>query len=257
MTHFLRKSLVVLLVAGGAGCTGTVGDSSGSGGGTSTGSGGSSTSGSGGSSTSGSGGSSTTGSGGSSTSGSGGSSTSGSGGAGSGGAIVVSNCAPGVPASSQIPRLTKAQYSTILNELVGITPGAEVMDIIANDSAGALTDVAWTGYLTAGEKLAAQVMANATSKAKFISCDPAQATCLSDTIKTFGRKAFRRPLTDTEVTSFMRFNSLTPTHTPADVAEAILYAFLTSPTFIMAPELATDKEGSSFKLNHYEIAAKL
>jgi len=253
MTHFLRKSLVVLLVAGGAGCTGNVGDSSGSGGGTSTGTGGSS----GGSSMPGSGGSSTPGSGGSSTPGSGGSSTPGSGGSGSGGAVVVSNCAPGVPASSQIPRLTKAQYSTILNELVGLTPGSEVMDIIANDSAGALTDVAWNGYLTAGEKLAAQVMANPTSKAKFISCDPAQATCLSDTIKAFGRKAFRRPLTDAEVTSFMRFNSLTPTHTPADVAEAILYAFLTSPTFIMAPELATDKEGSSFKLNHYEIAAKL
>src|SRR5216117_2755574 len=100
MTHFIRRSLVVLLVAGGAGCTGTVGESSGSGGGTSTGTGGSS-SGTGGSSTPGSGGSSTPGSGGSSTPGSGG-----SGGSGTGGAVVVSNCAPGVPASSQIPRLT-------------------------------------------------------------------------------------------------------------------------------------------------------
>ena len=36
-------------------------------------------------------------------------------------------------------------------------------------------------------------MGNATSKAKFISCDAAQATCLTDTIKAFGRKAFRRP----------------------------------------------------------------
>ena len=41
----------------------------------------------------------------------------------------------------------------------------------------------------------------------------------------------------------MRFNSLTRTHTPADVAEAILYAFLASPTFIMVPELAETPEG--------------
>ena len=55
----------------------------------------------------------------------------------------------------------------------------------------------------------------------------------------------------------MRFNSLTQTHTPNDVTEAILAAFLTSPTFIMVPELAETQQGSAFKLNHFEVAAKL
>ena len=55
---------------------------------------------------------------------------------------------------------------------------------------------------------------------------------------TFGRKMFRRPVTTTEVTSLMRFNTLTPTHTGNDVAESILYAFLASPSFIALPELA-------------------
>jgi hypothetical protein len=132
----------------------------------------------------------------------------------------------------------------VINELVGITPGADVMDLIAPDSTGSLTQVSWDGYLTAGEKIAAQVMANATSKAKFITCDAATATCLSDTIKAFGRKAFRRPVTDAEVTSFMRFNSLPQMHTAAEVTEAILNAFLVSPTFIMVPELAETPEGS-------------
>ena len=36
----------------------------------------------------------------------------------------------------------------------------------------------------------------------------------------------------------MRFNNLPQTHTPADVTEAILAAFLASPTFIMVPEVA-------------------
>jgi hypothetical protein len=228
--HSIRKSLWVLLLAGLAGCAGQVGGSSGG---------------------SGSGGSGVTGNAGAT--GLGG--TIGIGGAGGG--LVISPCAPGIPASSQVPRLTRVQYATVINELVGVTPGADVMDLIANDSTGSLTDVSWNGYLTAAEKLAAQVMANATSKAKFITCDAAQATCLSDTIKAFGKKAFRRPVTDAEVTSFMRFNSLTQTHTSADVAEAILNAFLASPTFIMVPELAETPEGSAFKLSHYEVAAKL
>ncbi|HXU05590.1 MAG TPA: DUF1592 domain-containing protein [Polyangia bacterium] len=180
---------------------------------------------------------------------------------GTGGGIVVpptSNCAPGIPASSQIPRLTKVQYATVINSLFGITPGADVMTLIGADSDGSLTDVTWNGYLSAAGLIATQVMGNATAKAKFITCDASQATCLSDTIKAFGRKVFRRPLTDTEVTSFMRFNSLTQTHTSADVAGAILEAFLASPTFIMAPQLATDSpQGSSFKLNDFEVATKL
>jgi hypothetical protein len=176
---------------------------------------------------------------------------------GAGGGLVVSTCAPGIPVSSQIPRLTRVQYATVINELLGVTPGADVMDLIGNDSTGSLTDVSWNGYLTAAEKIATQALGNATSKAKFITCDAAAATCLTDTIKAFGRRAYRRPLTDAEVTSFMRFNSLPQTHTPADVTEAILEAFLASPTFIMVPELAETPEGSAFKLNQFEVAAKL
>ncbi len=225
--HSIRKSLWVLLLAGLAGCTGAAGEG-GAGGATGV----------------------------AGTAGPAGTAgTIGTGGAAGG--LVVSTCAPGIPASSQIPRLTKVQYATVINELLGVTPGADVMDLIANDSTGSLTDVSWNGYLTAAEKIATQVLGNATSKAKFITCDAAQTACLTDTIKAFGRKAFRRPVTDAEVTSFMRFNSLPQTHTPADVTEAILEAFLASPTFIMVPELAETPENSAFKLNSFEVAAKL
>src|SRR6478672_8692190 len=239
MIHAIRNGLLIGLVTAVAACSGKVGETS-SGGAGSTGSG------TGGSvSPAGSGGST------------GGASPTGTGGSG----IVVpptSNCAPGIPESSQIPRLTKVQYATVINSLFGITPGADVLTLIGADSDGSLTDVTWNGYLTAAGLIATQVMGNATAKAKFITCDASQASCLTDTIKTFGRKAFRRPLTDAEVTSFMRFNSLTQTHTSADVASAILEAFLASPTFIMAPQIATDSpQGSSFKLNNFEVATKL
>ena len=239
----IRKSLWVLLLGGVAACQGQVGQGN-AGAAGSGGPGAAGTSGPGAAGTSGPGtGGATAG-------------TTGTGGAG-GTPIVISPCAPGIPASSQIPRLTKVQYANVINELLGVVPAADIMTLIPNDSAGSMTKTGWDGYLAAGEKITAQVLANATTKAKFITCDAAQATCLSDTIKAFGRKAFRRPVTDAEVTSFMRFNSLTQTHTAADVTEAILYAFLVSPTFIMVPELAETPEGSAYKLNHFEVASKL
>jgi hypothetical protein len=80
---------------------------------------------------------------------------------------------------------------------------------------------------------------------------------LTNTIKTFGRKAFRRPVTDAEVTNLSRFNSLTPKGTSDQVAESVLFGMLASPNFISIPEIGQTMEGSSFKLTSYEVAARL
>jgi hypothetical protein len=204
--------------------------------------------------------------------------TAGSVGTGTGGAggttaptcVGVCQCMPGIPATSQVTRMTKAQYDTVVKDLLGITTltaasNAAPSTLLGEDSSGPLTDIAWNGYLSAAEKIAVQVMGNATSKAKFITCDPTAAgtagtTCLQNTIMTFGRKAFRRPVTATEVTSLMRFNTLTPTHTGNDVAESILYAFLASPSFIALPELGQTADptvSGALQLTSYEVATRL
>lgn len=266
MTPSSRHSVLGLWVASGllvASCSGTVGMT---------------TSGSGGKSSGpGSGGTSAGSGGNSGTPGTGGNVSPGSGGrAGTGGdsgtgptCVGACTCTPGIPATSQIPRITRLQYDTVVRDLLGVTTLATASDqapsmLLAEDSMGPLTDIAWNGYLSAAEKIAAAVMASPTSKAKFISCDPTAAgttgtTCLQNTITTFGRKMFRRPLTTAEVTGFMRFSSLTPTHTGNDVAEAILYAFLASPSFITLPELGLTKDGASeaLQLTSYEVAARL
>lgn len=255
----MRKSLVGVLVVGLAGCTGSIMEgNSGSGGGNGSSSGGGNGSGSGGGNGSASGGKTGSGSGGSNGSGSGGSN-----GSGSGGVSGVVTCSPGVPATSQIPRMTRLQYNNVINDLLGLQKLATAgnvapSELLSADSKGSLTDIAWNGYLTAAEKIAGEVMASSTMKTKFINCDASQTSCLMDTIKTFGRKAFRRPLSDDEVNTFMGFNSLTPKGQPAEVAEGILYAFLASPSFIMLPELADkDKENDKIKLNSFEIATRL
>jgi hypothetical protein len=270
----IRKSLVGLLVAGVASCTASInpppgGAGSGAGTGTGTGSGtGTGTGNSTGTGTgSGTGSGTGTGTGGSSVvapgTGGGGTVIGGTGGSGVGtgtaGTTGTIACSPGVPATSQVPRMTIKQYETVVKDLLGVTtltgsvlPGS----LLAPDSAGSLTDIAWNGYLSAAEKIAGEVIAGA-NKTKFISCDPTAGTCLADTIKAFGRKAFRRPLTTAEQTSFMRFNTLTPKGTAAEISEAVLYAFLASPSFLTLPELAQDKEGTSLKLTSYEVATRL
>ena len=169
-------------------------------------------------------------------------------------------CTPGVPATSQIPRIKDAAYNAVLKDLLGVTAVAGDLPskALAPDYDGSMTAIAWDGYLKTAEKIAADVMAGA-NKSQFLACDPAVGTCLTDTIKSFGRKVFRRPLTPTEVTSFERFKNVTPAGTPAEIAETILFAFLASPSFIMLPELSAEKnlEGTANKLSSFEAATRL
>lgn len=193
------------------------------------------------------------------------SATGGSGGStgGSSGTGGVSDCTPGIPATSQVPRMKDAAYDAVMHDLLGVTTLATANNVapsalLSPDSDGSLDTISWNGYQTAAQTIAAEVMAGA-NKTKFISCDASSADCLTSTIKSFGRKAFRRPLTDTEVTSLMRLNSLTPKGTPDQVAQAILTVFLESPSFIMLPELgqAQDAASGALELTSYEVATRL
>src|SRR4051812_39681214 len=167
-------------------------------------------------------------------------------------------CTPGIPVTTQIPRLLNRQYENVVRDLLGVTAldGNPVSAALVGDFSGAMTAPAWQVYQEVGAKIAAQVMAG-PSKAKFISCDPAAAGCLTATIQAFGRKAFRRALTVDEIASFETLSKTTPAGTPAQVAEATLNAFLVSPSFLLLPELDTATEGSAIKLSPQEVATRL
>jgi hypothetical protein len=171
-------------------------------------------------------------------------------------------CQQGVPVTTQIPMLLNRQYANVVRDLLGVTTvdNAPVADALVGDFKGAMTAPAWEVYKDVGAKIAAQVMASSTLKANFITCDPAATDCLKNTITTFGRKAFRRPLLADEVTAFQSLSSVTPAGTPAEVAEAVLNAFLVSPSFLLIPELNTevdDPAKSTIKLSQQEVATRL
>jgi hypothetical protein len=121
-----------------------------------------------------------------------------------------------------------------------------------------MTPDAWRIYQEVGGQIAQSVMAG-PNKGKFISCDPAAAGCLEQTIRSFGRKAFRRPLTDAEVARFKKLAQTMPAGTPDQIAETTLLAFLVSPSFLLLPELTNtpDAKSMALKLSSHEVATRL
>ena len=171
-------------------------------------------------------------------------------------------CVPGIPATTQIPRMLNRQYDSVLRDLLGVTTvdtdGKPPSSLLYDDFTGPMTPDAWRLYQSAAAQLAHAVMTG-PNQARFISCDPAAADCLKTTIQTFGRKAFRRPLTDAEVARFQKLSQTTPVGTPAEVAETTLLAFLVSPSFLLIPELTptSDPAAQATLLSNYEVATRL
>ena len=187
-----------------------------------------------------------------------------------GGAAPVStspDCTQGVAPTSQIPRLNNAQYDRTMRDLLGITSltgAAAPSSILATDQAGSLTSLGWSSYQSVAEKVAAQVMADPTLRANFLKCTPSGdgKACLHDTIVQFGRRAFRRPLSADEVAGFdavvAKGAQITPTGAPLEVAEALLYMFLISPSFLQRSEIsAVSDNAGHFALTSHEVASRL
>jgi len=166
----------------------------------------------------------------------------------------------GVPGTSQIPRLTNSQYSrTVYDLLETFDPG-----LLAAEQVGDITQSIWTGYNASADALALTVMGDAALKAKFLKCTPTGdgTECLKSTVKDFGRRAFRRPLTTEEIASFDKLLAkraeVTKTNSVDEVAELLLSSILKSPSFIQRAELAeTPGTTGTFKLSSHEVASRL
>lgn len=236
----------------GTGCSGQIGQSQSRPGGSGTGTGASSA---------------TTGAGGSTTGGAGtGSGVTLTGGGGTGAPTV---CTPGLAATSQIARLTNAQYDRAITDLLGVTGLAAQGNvppstILATDQSGSLTDIAWSNYQSVADLISTQVIADPNLKKNFMACTPTGdgKSCLHDTIVQFGRRAFRRPLTTDEIARFDNIvangASLTANGTTDQIAGTVLYMFLISPSFLQRAEVSGSADGSGrFTLSSYEVASRL
>jgi hypothetical protein len=188
---------------------------------------------------------------------------------GTGGSVLPPVCTPGVPSTSQIPRLSNAQYDRTIRDLVGVTNLAASGNnppstLLATDQAAGLSDLGWSAYTSVADSIAKQVMADPALKGKFLKCTPlaGDTACLHSTIIEFGRRAFRRPLTEAEIARFdavvAKGAMITPTGAPEEIAEALLYMFLISPSFLQRAEITETPDGAGhFTLSPQETASRL
>jgi hypothetical protein len=168
-------------------------------------------------------------------------------------------CVPGVPATSQLPRLSNTQYERTVFDLLGVEGTSSML---APDTES-VDQRAWESYATAARTIASQVMADATLRGRFVTCAPdaAEAACATQIIQTFGQRAFRRPLSAAEVVRFTKLfddrASITATGSFAEAAELILRSFLLSPTFLLRAEISEVPAGPYLALSSYEVASRL
>lgn len=96
--------------------------------------------------------------------------------------------------------------------------------------------------------------------AKVMVCDPATAGCPRTILTRFGRKAWRRPLTTTEVDRYERIVTVAvaDAETPKAALALALQAMLLSPNFLFRVELDADPTSlDAHPLSSHELAARL
>ncbi|HEX6273180.1 MAG TPA: DUF1592 domain-containing protein [Polyangiaceae bacterium] len=250
---FLEPALLLALASGCSGATA----SEPSGGGESGSSGAVATGGSAGTSAGGTGG----------VSGSGGSS-SGSGGTGAIGTPSTNDCPTVEVARTPLRRLTRFEYANTVRELLHVDP-APARDLPADEvtngfdnNAGVLTVSALHAekYVLASEALAKSAVQNLGALAPCDAASAGEEACAREFARSFGRRAFRRPLTSEDETAFMTAYTAGRTGgSHAEGIEVMIRAALQSPNFLYRLELPRGVEAGQrlVALDPYELATRL
>jgi len=189
-------------------------------------------------------------------------------------AVPASAPAPTFVATPRLARLSRQQWSNAVRDLLKLTDISEIDAGVSGDALVGFDDEAdalFVGEMlrkelaTAAEKLADQVIGDPAAIARLMPAGaPADAAGRARAfITSFGLRAFRRPLTEAEVTQHLGLFNQGPTLYPGvDPFNAgvslVIQALLQSPHFLYRTELETAKPGSAkVALSDYEVAAKL
>ena len=212
------------------------------------------------------------------TSGSGGNGAT-TGGSGSGGNVTPGMTVGGLTlASGETPtprlhRLTASELKNSLQDLLGdgiplkeADPDSVVDGFASIGSRVVAVSPSGVGLYEGAMRAATDyVFADPGRLAAQIACVPQAATdtaCLGKAIGAFGRRAFRRPLTEAEVTRFTTLATTIAGKTGSSVAAGLrsaLNAILQSPSFLYRVELgvASAADGGKLKYTDFEMASRL
>ena len=170
-----------------------------------------------------------------------------------------------------VRRLSRDEFDNTVRDLLGETsrPGSKLLpeDIYEPFDNDFTLHLATTPLIDALEALArdlsAATLADPARKAMVLGCTPTgpqDADCMRAFITSFGRRAFRRPLTTAEVDTYAALAKLYSEQTSKfdEGVDVVLRAMLQAPEFVYRVELGlpTDKP-DTFRLNDFEVATRL
>ena len=187
------------------------------------------------------------------------------------GTASTAQAGPLDPGRVTIRRLNRAEYDNTVHDLLGTaqTPGATTFPNDAPqlgfDNIGdlqTLSPVQFTLYQQAAEALAAEAMTvGSAERTQLVTCDlTTGAACAQTLITNFGLRAFRRPLTAAEVTTYVTLMSTAAGEgaTTDEQFRTVLEAMLVSPNFLFRPEFdPTPTSATPHVLSPYETASRL
>lgn len=199
-------------------------------------------------------------------------STAGTSGAGSSAGAGGTSSAPGALGTLGLLRLTNRQLANAYFDLTGYKP--DVTKLSSDLSLGGFRSVG-AGQTTVGDRDAEQIETFAFEAAtaalagnnlkSFVGCEPKDASdaCLKTFIQGFGKRAWRRPLSDSEVTQYLGIVSTVAAD--SDVRTGLTYAvsgLLQSPPFLYRAELGSTGKtapagGQKVPLTSLEMASRL
>jgi Protein of unknown function (DUF1592)/Protein of unknown function (DUF1588)/Protein of unknown function (DUF1595)/Protein of unknown function (DUF1585)/Protein of unknown function (DUF1587) len=175
------------------------------------------------------------------------------------------------PAPARLRLLLQRQYVGAVEDLLGPAAAAvatppENHAINGFDSVGASQLALGDAEIDAYEQSArvvVQAAVTAGTLAQWLACDPAtqgDAACLEQVAGSFGRRAWRRPLTDEELQRYIAVGTTAATDLGFDHGvQEVVSAILQSPHFLYQVEVGEPDpdDASRRRLTQYELASRM
>jgi hypothetical protein len=174
-------------------------------------------------------------------------------------------CTTGSPGPTMVRRLTAAQFAASITDLfqdptVPVAPVFNdplVLGFATDANALVVQGLNADQLMTNAETVAAWAVGN--HLAQITGCDAADSACPDSFIRSFGKRAFREPLSDATVASYKTLFAGEPAFN--DGVALVVAAMLQSPRFLYRAELgadgATPAAGAPVDLTSYQAASSL
>jgi mono/diheme cytochrome c family protein len=179
---------------------------------------------------------------------------------GNSGGTTGASCSGNPPGHRSLRLLTRQEYQNTVNDLLGLStnliyqlPDENRVDGFDNNVATNLvTNLRLEAYLSQADTLAS--LAALQSWNKLLPCSQQNTACAQQFISSFGKRAYRRPLTATETADYLSNFS---TKSFNDAVTTTVSQMLMSPYFLYRSELGELQADGSYKLTPYETASAL